>query len=156
MRYWRCTVCGYIHKGLEPPERCPNCGAPREKFVEVEPNFEELHLYYGEKISYGTDVLINPFFGDFVAIAPYVYNLPVGKKVALHKHPTSDELFFILKGKIKFRVGDKEVIASEGDLVKGKMDIPHMFENIGNEPAAFLSVKAPKPIGLVWVNEEKK
>lgn len=33
---WRCTVCGYMHNGDEPPERCPNCGAPKEKFVLLE------------------------------------------------------------------------------------------------------------------------
>jgi rubredoxin len=36
MKKWKCTVCGYIHEGPEPPETCPVCGAPREKFVEVE------------------------------------------------------------------------------------------------------------------------
>lgn len=36
MKKWRCSVCGYIHEGNEPPENCPKCGAPREKFVEVE------------------------------------------------------------------------------------------------------------------------
>ena len=29
---WRCTVCGYVHRGGEPPEACPVCGAPRELF----------------------------------------------------------------------------------------------------------------------------
>jgi predicted nucleic acid-binding Zn-ribbon protein len=33
---WRCGVCGYIHEGDEPPEQCPRCGAPREKFVQIE------------------------------------------------------------------------------------------------------------------------
>lgn len=32
MKKWRCTVCGYIHEGDPPPEKCPNCGAPGEKF----------------------------------------------------------------------------------------------------------------------------
>ncbi len=32
MKKWICTVCGYIHEGPEPPEKCPMCGAPREKF----------------------------------------------------------------------------------------------------------------------------
>ncbi|MHB8157272.1 MAG: flavin reductase, partial [Desulfocucumaceae bacterium] len=32
---WVCTVCGYIHEGAEPPETCPYCGAPRDKFVPV-------------------------------------------------------------------------------------------------------------------------
>lgn len=32
---WRCGVCGYIHDGDQSPERCPNCGAPREKFEKL-------------------------------------------------------------------------------------------------------------------------
>lgn len=30
---WRCSVCGYIHEGPEPPRWCPLCGAERDKFV---------------------------------------------------------------------------------------------------------------------------
>ncbi|MBC8385919.1 MAG: NADH peroxidase [Candidatus Cloacimonetes bacterium] len=29
---WICTVCGYVHEGESPPEKCPQCGAPAEKF----------------------------------------------------------------------------------------------------------------------------
>ena len=29
---WRCTVCGYIHTGENPPEICPICGADASKF----------------------------------------------------------------------------------------------------------------------------
>lgn len=28
-----CSVCGYVHEGSEAPERCPQCRAPKEKFV---------------------------------------------------------------------------------------------------------------------------
>ena len=35
-RRWRCTVCGYLHEGEEPPEKCPVCGADRSLFVEVD------------------------------------------------------------------------------------------------------------------------
>jgi len=31
-----CTVCGYVHEGAEPPEFCPQCKQPKEKFKEVE------------------------------------------------------------------------------------------------------------------------
>ena len=34
MKTYVCTVCGYVHTGDEPPERCPQCKAPREKFRE--------------------------------------------------------------------------------------------------------------------------
>ena len=32
MKKFVCTVCGYIHEGDAPPEVCPICGAPAEKF----------------------------------------------------------------------------------------------------------------------------
>ncbi|MEW5910371.1 MAG: rubredoxin-like domain-containing protein, partial [Thermodesulfobacteriota bacterium] len=35
MRRWKCSVCGYIHIGNEPPEICPVCGADRSKFFEI-------------------------------------------------------------------------------------------------------------------------
>ncbi|MFH2008708.1 MAG: alpha-hydroxy-acid oxidizing protein [bacterium] len=35
-RKWICTVCKYVHEGEEPPERCPVCAAPREKFEPYE------------------------------------------------------------------------------------------------------------------------
>ena len=35
MKKWKCTVCGYIHTGDEPPDKCPVCGAPKSRFVEV-------------------------------------------------------------------------------------------------------------------------
>ena len=37
MRKWECTVCGYIHEGDEPPDKCPVCGAEQSKFIEIEP-----------------------------------------------------------------------------------------------------------------------
>ena len=35
MKKWKCTVCGYIHTGETPPEKCPVCGAPKSKFIDV-------------------------------------------------------------------------------------------------------------------------
>lgn len=31
-KLWKCSVCGYTMEGVEAPENCPKCGAPREKF----------------------------------------------------------------------------------------------------------------------------
>jgi hypothetical protein len=36
MAKWVCKVCGYIHEGDTPPERCPQCGVPADKFEKVE------------------------------------------------------------------------------------------------------------------------
>ena len=29
---WICEVCGYVHEGDQPPEKCPVCQAPASKF----------------------------------------------------------------------------------------------------------------------------
>ncbi len=34
MKKWVCPVCGYVHEGDEPPEKCPLCGVPGSKFTE--------------------------------------------------------------------------------------------------------------------------
>jgi rubrerythrin len=34
MKKFVCSVCGYVHEGDEPPAQCPQCKAPKEKFVE--------------------------------------------------------------------------------------------------------------------------
>ena len=34
MKKFVCTVCGYVHEGDTPPEKCPVCGVPASKFKE--------------------------------------------------------------------------------------------------------------------------
>ena len=29
---WKCSKCGYIHEGTEPPLKCPSCKHPREYY----------------------------------------------------------------------------------------------------------------------------
>ena len=36
MAKWVCSVCGYVHEGDTPPERCPVCKVPAEKFIKQE------------------------------------------------------------------------------------------------------------------------
>lgn len=39
---WKCSVCGYIHDGDEAPDKCPKCGAPKEKFEKLDDAAAEL------------------------------------------------------------------------------------------------------------------
>ena len=45
---WICTVCGYVHEGDTPPEKCPQCKQPAEKFKELkeegEVNYASEHV----------------------------------------------------------------------------------------------------------------
>ncbi|PID45622.1 MAG: rubrerythrin [Proteobacteria bacterium] len=29
---WKCSLCGHVHKGTEPPPRCPSCKHPKEYY----------------------------------------------------------------------------------------------------------------------------
>lgn len=40
MDQWKCSVCGYVHEGENPPEHCPVCHAPAEKFFRLEKEAE--------------------------------------------------------------------------------------------------------------------
>lgn len=35
MKKFVCTICGYVHTGDQPPEKCPVCNADSSKFKEV-------------------------------------------------------------------------------------------------------------------------
>lgn len=52
MKKWRCTVCGYVYEGEEPPEVCPLCGVPADKFELVEdeqPHIQQLLVAHAFK-----------------------------------------------------------------------------------------------------------
>ena len=35
MKKFVCGICGFVFEGNEAPEKCPQCGAPKEKFSEL-------------------------------------------------------------------------------------------------------------------------
>jgi hypothetical protein len=39
---WRCGSCGYIWEGEEPPDKCPKCGAKKERFEALDDKGMEL------------------------------------------------------------------------------------------------------------------
>lgn len=155
MKYFKCSVCGYLHRGEEPPQQCPNCGASADQFSLSDRPDEKIHMFYGEKVEYGDEPAVNPFFGNFKSLSPYIYNLPPHKGIPLHKHPSNDELFFIIKGKIRFTIGERVIEADQGDILKADMGTAHDFTNITGEAASFLSVKGPKPVKTVKIQKEE-
>lgn len=75
MAKWVCSVCGYVHEGAEPPERCPMCKQPREVFrKEEEP---KKNPYAGTKTEKN---LWEAFAGESMARNKYTYFASVAKK----------------------------------------------------------------------------
>ncbi len=76
MTKWRCTVCGYIHEGEQPPEQCPVCKQPTDKFEKItEP--ESKNPYSGTKTEKN---LWEAFAGESQARNKYTYFASVAKK----------------------------------------------------------------------------
>ena len=36
---WKCEKCGYVHEGVESPDKCPACLHPKEYFSVKESNY---------------------------------------------------------------------------------------------------------------------
>lgn len=53
--------------------------------------------------------------------------MPFGEAPPLHIHQREDEVFHILDGVMRFRVGDKEITAGKGDTVMAPKGVPHAF-----------------------------
>jgi rubrerythrin len=78
-REWKCTVCGYIHKGEEPPDKCPVCGAMNYQFILYEKLPETLEKSIKEAFS-----------GESKA---YVRNLAFAEKAKQDGLPQIEKLF---------------------------------------------------------------
>ena len=44
MAKYVCPVCGYVHEGDAPPEKCPQCNVPGSKFIKKEEGNGELQF----------------------------------------------------------------------------------------------------------------
>ena len=67
-----------------------------------------------------------------------------------HKHPTTDELFYIVEGKGEFTVGNESVLVGPASVVYGPADVFHGLINSGNSDMIVTSVQAPKPVGTIF------
>lgn len=81
MKKWQCRVCGYIHAGDAPPDKCPVCGAAADEFFEVGPEGEELAAMIAGKPS-ATSSGQSPGKGG-------LYDFVVEQVYRNHLHPIS-------------------------------------------------------------------
>ena len=75
MKKWVCSVCGYVHEGDTPPEKCPVCKQPAEKFNLV--NEEKKNIYAGTQTEKNLETA---FAGESQARNKYTYFASVAKK----------------------------------------------------------------------------
>ena len=66
-----------------------------------------------------------------------------------HVHHSDDEAWYVLEGRLRVQVGDKEVEAGAGGAVLVPRGTPHTYWNPGPEPVRYLLVMTPNIFGLI-------
>ena len=60
-------------------------------------------------------------------IAVIEHWMPFGEAPPLHVHHREDEIFHILEGEMRFRVGDEDLVAVAGETLIAPKGVPHAF-----------------------------
>jgi quercetin dioxygenase-like cupin family protein len=61
----------------------------------------------------------------------------------LHTHANEDESWYVLEGRLRFRLGDERSDAPRGSFVFVPRGLPHCFQNVGDTPARILVAFTP-------------
>jgi quercetin dioxygenase-like cupin family protein len=65
---------------------------------------------------------------------------PFGDSAPLHQHGSEDEVFHILEGKIRFKVGSQEFRAGAGEIFLAPKGIPHTYRVESIQGARWLTI----------------
>jgi mannose-6-phosphate isomerase-like protein (cupin superfamily) len=68
--------------------------------------------------------------------------MPFGDSPPLHVHHREDEIFHVLEGVVRFRVGDQELVVQAGQSALAPKGAPHTFR-VESESGARLLVMTP-------------
>jgi mannose-6-phosphate isomerase-like protein (cupin superfamily) len=60
-------------------------------------------------------------------IAVIEHKMPYGYAPPLHVHKNQDEVFHILRGRLRFEVGNESFVAQAGDILTAPKGVPHRF-----------------------------
>ncbi|MCL2630070.1 MAG: AMP-binding protein [Firmicutes bacterium] len=100
----------------------------------------------------------NKLAEPFVVTAPFNASI---KELSLSAH-NDDELNFILKGSLRFKIGDYETVLNEGDSVYYNALVPHGMSATNGKECTFLSVVVKKDLAdngiatVIGADEVKK
>ena len=81
-----------------------------------------------------------------VAIGP-------GGDVPYHLHPAQEERWEVVRGEVRFRLGDRWTVVGPGERLAAPPGVPHAFENVGGEEA-FLRAEVSPALDLQDFLEE--
>lgn len=144
MSQFKCLVCGYIHPGDEPPDRCPICKASGEKFAPCLSEENENCVIHDNifdilETAHEATKRITHIKTPKMIFETY-YFLP-GQIIDYHKHPDGDQIFIVMQGSGEFYTdtgtdtdaGVKTAIKIKaGDYISAPKNTWHKIINNGN------------------------
>jgi quercetin dioxygenase-like cupin family protein len=69
--------------------------------------------------------------------------VPPSAGTPLHAHANEEEVFYVVRGYLRFQAGDAVEEHGPGNLVHAAKNVPHLFANIGNEEAVVIVIARP-------------
>lgn len=99
----------------------------------------------GDAVWYQSGLMQIKLFGDTMGGHYSLIEVcaPQGPGAGPHTHSREEETFYVLKGVLRFTVGEDTVEAREGDLVVAPRGIRHSFDIIGTGVNRFLQISSP-------------
>ena len=77
------------------------------------------------------------------ALTVFENTVAPGEGPPLHTHANEDEAWYVLGGRLRFRIGEALHSAEAGAFVYVPRGVPHCFQNQGSGPARILVIFTP-------------
>jgi len=87
--------------------------------------------------------------GDDFVLAQWVAEVGDHWIAPLHVHHDDDEAWYVLRGRLGFRLGDEEFEAGPGSAVLARRGTPHAYWNAGDTEAEYVLVMPPRVASLI-------
>ncbi len=129
------TVAGFLGEGLQKNLLCV-----------VRKNERTLMAGNGEGVGYPYEALANAYPNKHME--PFILSYPPKEAFKYSFQHDGEEILFVLRGKLRFKYGDREFVLEEGDCVYFDSSIPHTGDPIDDEELkCLIVVYSPTPKG---------
>lgn len=77
----------------------------------------------------------------------FVETAPVGTETTFHLHHDSDEVAYVLKGEVTFKIGEEVTVGGPGTCAFMPKNVPHAWKSTGAETGEVLFFYTPAGAG---------
>jgi quercetin dioxygenase-like cupin family protein len=81
--------------------------------------------------------------------------VPAGTKSTFHLHHDSDEVAYVLRGEVTFKIGDEVTVGGPGTCAFMPRGVPHAWKNSGAETGRVLFLYTPAGAGGLLEEQQR-